>query len=445
MSRKRDGQRQAKKEQGNTIRFVLSKQLLAGIAVVVTTALATILGQWFIDRYVSPANPIIDVVEVRPPVDNGQFAMLALVAGSPFVGRNEQNRFVIEGVEPYDKGALSHIDIPPIDIPVQLVNTGNKPTTANSFHLTLYTSPSALTAPGYPLGQETQSISLDVGESKSFVLHFEFNGLREPGDIPEVPFTLTINNPKFDRMLQLVIGDIEGNRIEIPIQIQLGQNYPDHMQVSWASGLGRKGKPQFSIHVILNKFFSPQSNPVFADNYAQLGDIYYRQGSYDSAIVAQTIAITLDNQQSDYYFKRGNSYDEQDKLEQAIADYGRALELDPENWKAWSNLGYVYLKQEDHAKAEEAFLAGIAVTKEEAGLYKNLGAAYILANRHVEAIGSLIRASLLAPTDPETYYYLSVAYKAIGDTDKANASLEQAAQFGWRQSSNNETDYSKSE
>lgn len=299
--RKRNTQKPAKKEPGTTIRFEISKQLLAGIAVVVTTALATIVGQWVIDRYVSPANAIIDVIEIEPPEEDGQLAMLALIAGSPFVGRNDQNRFIIEGLEPYDKGALSISDIPAIDIPIQLVNTGNKATTANSFHLTLYTSPSALTAPGYPLGQETQSIPLDVGESQSAMLHFEFIGFGEPDNIPELPYTITIDNPEFDRMLQLVIGDIEGNYIEIPIQIQLGRNHPDHKQISWVSGLEGKGKPQFYIHVILNNYFSPRSNPVFADNYAKLGDINYRQGFYENAVIAQTIAITLDNRQSDYY------------------------------------------------------------------------------------------------------------------------------------------------
>ncbi len=447
MSRKRKKEHPSSgsKKQENGFRFEVSKQFLAGVVIVITTALATILAQWVIDNYVSPAEPIIDVIEIKPPEDEGELAMLALIAASPFVGRNEQNRFIIEGLEPYDQGALPQSNIPTIDIPIQLVNTGDKATTANSFHLTFYTSPFVLTAQGYPLGQETQSVALEVGESKNVVLRFDFNGLQEldMDAIPTMPFTIELNNPEAERILQLVIGDIEGNRFEIPIQIQLIQNHPDHKQVSWVSGIEGPDKPKFYVRVIILDYFSPQSNPVFADNYAQLGDINYRQGFYENAIVAQTIAITLDNQQPDYYFKRGNAFDEQDKLDQAIADYERTVELDPENWKAWSNLGYVYLKQEDHTKAEEAFLAGIAVTKEEAFLYKNLGAAYILADQYEKAIEALIRASLLAPTDPETYYFLSVAYEGVNDSDKANASMVQAAQFGWNGENGGETSYSK--
>jgi len=417
-----------------TSRRKLLNTLLALLGAVITGAAATLIGEWAVDRWITSSRSQIALLEVGTP-KNEEIAFLSMVARSPFVGNDDQHRFVIEGVEPFNLGMLSVRDLPYVDLPVRLANVGEKPTTVTSFFLTFYTQPSSLRAAGYPFPSDDKTVLLDAGQTVDMTIRFQFGDLRETKKIPESPVSLGVENLEAVGMLELSIIDVKEDHIVSHIEFKVGQTYPDHKLFTWFGAVEGEKRGKLYGGVLPLSHFNSRTNPALAHSYVRLGDEYYEQQVYHEAIEAFTVAIGLDNQDSHAYYRRGNAWDEIDELESAISDYTRAASLDPENWEALSNLGYVYVKLGNYQKAEESLQSAIAVMPQEPIPYLNLGAVYIVTGQYESAVEFLTQAILLDPNNAQAYHYRSIAYMGLGEEKQSRRDLEQATRLGWDEDS----------
>lgn len=147
------------------------------------------------------------------------------------------------------------------------------------------------------------------------------------------------------------------------------------------------------------------TNPALAgDSSAQAqfeaGNQFFRQGDLQKAVEAYQKTIELDPANQGAYVNLGVAYYQQEKFDLAEAQYRKALELKPDDGEVAYNLGALYLQQ--------ALVKGDA--PDQAGLAK--------------AVKQLEQAIYLAPHLSEPLFSLGVAYKGLGQNDKAIESFQ---------------------
>jgi Flp pilus assembly protein TadD len=125
------------------------------------------------------------------------------------------------------------------------------------------------------------------------------------------------------------------------------------------------------------------------------GNEYFRQGNLEKAVEAYQKTIELDPTNQGAYVNLGVAYYQQEKFDLAEAQYRKALELKPDDGEVAYNLGALYLQQ--------ALMKGDP--PDQAGLAK--------------AVKQLEQAIYLAPHLAEPLFSLGVAYRGLGQKDKA--------------------------
>jgi tetratricopeptide (TPR) repeat protein len=151
----------------------------------------------------------------------------------------------------------------------------------------------------------------------------------------------------------------------------------------------------------------------------------------------------------------GNIYFRKGDLEQALLAFKKVIEIDPEDAIGHYNLGCVYFNMRDFKKAEEEFKKAIKYDKKErektavkgskSGLridvivvkkgpslmaYISLGDLYSQTGEIEKAIKYYHKALKIAPTEAYCYYRLGKLYMGLGDKEKAIKYLEKYLEYG---------------
>lgn len=146
-------------------------------------------------------------------------------------------------------------------------------------------------------------------------------------------------------------------------------------------------------------------NPESDECQVAIGDIYFSQNDFDSAIKSYCDAIKLNPENSRAYGKCGMALWEKDYTEEAMVAYHKAIGIDPEYAVAYNNLGVIYLD-------------GIGNTKESVQLFEKaieINGNYTLANFN------LARAyqALNKPMEAARYYQAALDLnKLTGELDE---------------------------
>jgi tetratricopeptide (TPR) repeat protein len=98
----------------------------------------------------------------------------------------------------------------------------------------------------------------------------------------------------------------------------------------------------------------------------------YESGDYDQAIQLLNQYILQKPNDQEAYFYLGNVYFKEGSLDSAIVQYKKALELNGKYWQALYQLGYAYYKQGRYEEAQKTFDQGLK-TKERGEFYNGLG------------------------------------------------------------------------
>ena len=147
------------------------------------------------------------------------------------------------------------------------------------------------------------------------------------------------------------------------------------------------------------------------DAYGQMGMLLLAAVRLDAAEACLLNAQLLmpDDVRWPYYL--GRLYDTNGALDQSIRAYERAVELQPTEISTLILLGEVLLAQGQTDRAEAARYG--------------IGRVALAQRDHTRAVEQLEQALALDPTATSVHYPLALAYRGLGDTERADTHLQQ--------------------
>ncbi|MDR0603621.1 MAG: tetratricopeptide repeat protein [Bacteroidales bacterium] len=166
--------------------------------------------------------------------------------------------------------------------------------------------------------------------------------------------------------------------------------------------------------------------PEDAAAYNNLGNAFDNKGEYDNAIDAFKKAIALKPETAETYYNLGNAYDNKGEYDNAIDAFKKSIALKPETAVVYYNLGNVYRNKGKYDNAIEAYKKAIALSPEDAVAYNNFGNAYYDKDEYDNAIDAYKKAIELEPDYAAAYYNLGNTYTKKGKYDNAFEAYKKA-------------------
>ncbi len=186
--------------------------------------------------------------------------------------------------------------------------------------------------------------------------------------------------------------------------------------------------------------------------YYQLGVKDYKDKNTDKAIVEFQNAITYGEEFGDtetvvkskeimpkLYFAKGNELFKEDKFDEALTNFNLSAELDPNYSRAFWGQGLAYNKLGKNDEMDAAFKKSkeLAVAEGDQALVDRInttakkflqadGVSKLQAQQWNEAIKYFDSSNEYKADEPDTFYYLALAYNALKNWGKAT----EAAQAG---------------
>ena len=147
--------------------------------------------------------------------------------------------------------------------------------------------------------------------------------------------------------------------------------------------------------------------------YVGMGNGYYQQGNFNTAIIVYSCALEVDASFAPAYVSRGYAYMALGNQAEALNDYNRAIELDGNLLSAYINRGNLYTVQGRFGLALTDFDLVVALDAENALAYNNRGVVHAAEGDYELAIADLQQAIALDPTYPAPHAALGVVYSAM--------------------------------
>jgi serine/threonine-protein kinase len=200
-------------------------------------------------------------------------------------------------------------------------------------------------------------------------------------------------------------------------------------------------------------------NPQLPSAYVTLASLHTLSGNNELALTEFQKAVTLDSRNPDAIIGMAWSYEQAGRLDQAETEYKRAAALDPSDWSNRNELALFYDRQGrytaaiDQAKlaissspdnpmlyfnlgafyldsgspsmfphAEEALRQSLALGATNSA-YSNLALLYLYEHRYAEAAAACEKAIALDNRQILTWRFAELAYRWLGEEQKADAAL----------------------
>lgn len=179
-------------------------------------------------------------------------------------------------------------------------------------------------------------------------------------------------------------------------------------------------------------------NPKDDDSVYARGQIYFKSKDYTSAAANFTSVIEINPDYNEAYLFRGQAYAALGRTADAVADLVHAADK-LNNANAYVELGLGYVAAGNTAQANDAFDTAIARATDEIGKpnrsvfdfqYYNRGRAYAGKGRYQDAIADFNAAIQEKKTNGAYFVARAAAYRAIGQSDKADADIAEAGRLG---------------
>lgn len=169
-----------------------------------------------------------------------------------------------------------------------------------------------------------------------------------------------------------------------------------------------------------------------AEGYGMLGQLYHAYELNEAAERCYINTIRLMPKDDRSYHLLGALYQQTGQLAAAQSYLTLALQLRPDNVAAAIRLGTILLQLNEPAKAREYFLAALQKEPESAAAHNGLGDVALAEKKYAEAVTHFEAALQLAPDANRLHYSLGMAYRGLGETEKAQTELEKRGSVGIR-------------
>ena len=166
---------------------------------------------------------------------------------------------------------------------------------------------------------------------------------------------------------------------------ELGTEQPDVL-VSLGEVYFRTGDQDKAI-IVLNQAL--RLEPDHAEAYRWIGAIYGAQQQLDSAIAYFEKAVALKNNNWLYYIELGIAYNEKGDVETATRQFEIVRQLTPDNYLALVNLGVNYFSLGNVQEARDTYLEAMRLKPGNAFAHRLMGILLVVEGAHEAAIDTL--------------------------------------------------------
>jgi tetratricopeptide (TPR) repeat protein len=159
--------------------------------------------------------------------------------------------------------------------------------------------------------------------------------------------------------------------------------------------------------------------------YGQLGNLLFAAEYLDAAEVCYVDAQALDPGERRWPYYLGHLYKTRGDLASAVQSFERALSLQPADVATLVWLGSAYIDQGRPDAAEAMFTQALALQPRSVAALAGEGRAALASRDYVRAVSSLEQALAIDPRATMVHYPLALAYRGMGNIEKAGAHLGQ--------------------
>ncbi|MEQ1575615.1 MAG: tetratricopeptide repeat protein [Vicinamibacterales bacterium] len=160
--------------------------------------------------------------------------------------------------------------------------------------------------------------------------------------------------------------------------------------------------------------------------HGEMGKLLMAAGYVEAAGPCFLNAHALTPQEPRWPYYLGRVYLSKDDLKQAAAFFEKTLSLRPDDEAALVSLGSTRLTLNEPDAAESAFDKAFSAHSQSAAALAGLGRIALARRDYPRAVQRLEAAASLSSQSSVVQYHLATAYRALGDTVRAEAYLKQA-------------------
>jgi tetratricopeptide (TPR) repeat protein len=171
---------------------------------------------------------------------------------------------------------------------------------------------------------------------------------------------------------------------------------------------------------------------TLAEAYGTMGEIYQAYSLNSPAHECYLNAAQLAPKDFRWVYLLGRLDQQDDRVDDAIRRYQVALALAPDYVAIPVNLGNIYLQLNRPDDAAESFKAALQIDADSAAAQYGLGQVALSRRNYAEAANYFEKALARAPTANRIHYSLAMAYRGLGETEKARIHLTQQGPVGVR-------------
>lgn len=175
---------------------------------------------------------------------------------------------------------------------------------------------------------------------------------------------------------------------------------------------------------------APAGSPEAARAYGELAHLYHAYHFEDAASVAYEDAEKLDPSDWRWPYAAGVLARHRGKLDAAIAAFERGLRLLPDSFLIHYRLGEALLAANRLDEAGEHLRKALTLEPESPAVLAALGDLALSRGEHEQAVALVERALAVVPEATRLHYTLGLAYRGLGNLDKAAEHLRNRGEVG---------------
>jgi len=174
------------------------------------------------------------------------------------------------------------------------------------------------------------------------------------------------------------------------------------------------------------------ADAALSEAYGALGEIYQAYSLTSPARECYLNASRLTPKDFRWVYLLGKIDQQEGQVDEAIRHYRIARALRPEYVAVPVNLGNIYLQLNRLEDAQENFRAALIIDEASAAATYGLGQLALSQRSYAEAVHYFEKALALSGGANRIHYSLAMAYRGLGDAEKARAHLAQQGPVGVR-------------